>query len=130
MTLATPALLFGAISLLMLAYTNRFFVLAKLIRDMHADQSVDNKDLNVRQIPSLRMRIHLVKVMQAFGVLSFVLCTTSMFCLFVHWDQAGEVLFGISVVILALSLLTSLWEVLISTKALNMVLNDFVDRNR
>ncbi|AGX87352.1 DUF2721 domain-containing protein [Candidatus Symbiobacter mobilis] len=130
MTLGTPALLFGSIALIMLAYTNRFFVLAKLIRDMHSEKSQDHRELNRKQIPSLRLRIKLVQGMQALGVLSFLICTCSMFCIFINMIHVGEILFGVSVLALMLSLLCSLWEVLISTKALNVVLNDFADNNR
>lgn len=129
MTFGTPALLFGAIALIMLAYTNRFFILARLIRDMHAGVSQGSSDLERRQIPILRTRIRLIQWMQALGVFSFLLCTFSMFLLFLESEWLGKLLFGASVVCLMLSLFFSLWEVLISTKALDMVLDDFDKRN-
>ena len=108
MDYGTPALLFGAISLMMLAYTNRFFVLAKLIRDIHGDQQPDHQALNTRQIPSLRLRLRLIKYMQALGVLSFILCSGAMFCLFVDAEPLGKTLFGIAIVALVASLIFSL----------------------
>jgi hypothetical protein len=125
MTLGTPALLFGAIALIMLAYTSRFFVLAKLIRDMHSGRSGEHRELEHRQIPILRLRLMLIQIMQALGVFSFLLCTLSMLFLFLASVGIGTILFGASVVCLACSLCFSLWEVLISTKALDMVLDDF-----
>ena len=127
--LGTPALLFGSIALIMLAYTNRFFVLAKLIRDIHAGQSGEDNELAMLQIPILRRRLQLIQWMQALGVGAFLLCTLSMFVLFLQYGDLGAVFFGASVVCLMCSLFCSLWEVLISTKALDMVLDDF-DRRR
>ena len=88
MDLTTPALLFPAISLLFLAYTNRFLVLAQLIRELNQREGDNVRQMARRQIDNLRRRIVLIKVMQAFGVLSFVLCTAAMFCLFMLWQIA------------------------------------------
>jgi Na+/phosphate symporter len=76
------------------------------------------------QIPGLDLRIRLIQYMQSFGVLSFLLCALSMFSLFVEKATAGKVLFGVSLLALAVSLLFSLWEVLISTNALSVVVSD------
>lgn len=123
MDLTTPALLFPAISLLLLAYTNRFLTLAQVIRQLHA--SPDRAAALVqRQIPGLKRRIALIQYMQSFGVLSFLLCALAMLALFAKAVEVGQVLFGISIVSLALSLVLSLLEVLISTNALAVVVED------
>lgn len=123
MDLTTPALLFPAISLLLLAYTNRFLTLAQVIRQLHA--SPDRAAALVqRQIPGLKRRIALIQYMQSFGVLSFLLCALAMLALFAKEVGVGQVLFGISIVSLALSLVLSLLEVLISTNALAVVVED------
>ena len=123
MDLTTPALLFPAISLLLLAYTNRFLTLAQIIRQLHA--SADPQASVVRrQIPGLKHRIVLIKYMQGLAVLSFLLCAMSMFSLFVHEELPGKLLFGASTLALTFSLLLSLAEVLISTDALSVVLED------
>lgn len=124
MDLTTPALLFGAISLLLLAYTNRFFLIAKLIRDLHTASRRGIDDMTYRQIANLRRRVGLIKYMQSFGVLSFILCTLSMFCIFIDEIATGELIFGSSVVALLASLAFSLYEVIISTQALDFVLDD------
>jgi hypothetical protein len=124
MDLTTPALLFPAISLLLLAYTNRFLTLAQVIRQLHASPERASS-LVVRQIPGLKRRISLIQYMQSFGVLSFLFCALSMLALFMERTAAGKVLFGVSIISLALSLLLSLWEVLISTNALAIVVEDF-----
>ena len=122
MDLTTPALLFPAISLLFLAYTNRFLVLAQLIRELNQREGSQVRDLAKRQINNLRRRIVLIKTMQAFGVLSFVVCTAAMFCLFMQWQTAGQLLFVTSLVSLLISLLYSLYEIQISCDAINIEL--------
>ena len=123
MTLTTPTILFSAITLIMLAHTNRFFSLAKLIRDIHAHQTGESPELEAKQLPNLRKRLALTKWMQALGVLAFILCTASTLFLFLEHQFAGQWLFILSVLALMFSLILSLWEVLISTQALDMVLN-------
>ncbi len=123
MTLTTPALLFPAISLLLLAYTNRFLVLAQLIRELNSREGVHARPFVIAQISNLKLRIQLVRAMQYFGVASFLLCTLAMFALFVAYQQTGIWLFGISLCLLAASLLTSLYEVHISCVAIEIELN-------
>ncbi|CUR45188.1 DUF2721 domain-containing protein [Alloalcanivorax xenomutans] len=122
MSLTTPALLFPAISLLLLAYTNRFLVLAQLIRKLADEEKAHHEEVATRQIELLHRRVVLTQRMQVAGVLSFLLCTLSMFALYLHQDMPGVVLFGASLISLSLSLIFSLWEVLISTNALNVQL--------
>lgn len=130
LTLTTPALLFPAISLLLLAYTNRFLVLAQLIRKLADEERNRHQEANTRQILLLRRRISLTKRMQLAGVLSFLLCTLSMFALFLSLELTGMVLFGVSLVTLSVSLVYSLWEIQISTNALNVQLQDVEDKLR
>jgi hypothetical protein len=125
MELTTPALLFPAISLLLLAYTNRFLTLAQVIRQLHASNE-RGTPLVRRQIPGLKRRIVLIQYMQGFGVLSFLLCALSMFALFVAETTLGKILFGVSLLALAVSLVLSLIEVLISTNALAVVVEDML----
>lgn len=123
MNLTTPALLFPAISLLLLAYTNRFLTLAQVIRQLNV--SADRGAPLVQcQLPGLKRRIALTQYMQGFGVLSFLLCALSMLALFLETQLVGQWMFGISIVALAVSLLLSLLEVLISTEALSLVVQD------
>ena len=126
-SLTTPALLFPAISLLLLAYTNRFLTLANLIRDLHARYKQSRDQLIPGQIANLRYRINLICDMQAFGVLSLLLCVVCMFVLFAGWVLAGQIIFGISLVFMMISLGISLNEIWISVDALNLRLQDLED---
>jgi hypothetical protein len=127
MTITTPSLLFPAISLLLLAYTNRFVVLTNVIRQL-SNTKEDNAAVQVlvrRQMDNLRLRIQVIRRMQAFGVLSFVLCTLSMFALLMQWSITGQLLFANSLILLVISLLFSFYEVNISTEAINIELEKF-----
>ena len=126
MDITTPALLFPAISLLLLAYTNRFLTLAQVVRQLAADRS--NPPLVARQIPGLKRRIGLIKYMQGFGVVSFLLCALAMLAIYADNGPLGNALFGLSIITLAVSLLLSLWEVVISTQALSGVVEDIERR--
>jgi len=122
--LTTPALLFPAISLLLLAYTNRFLALATLIRSLHAKYKEDPHDVLLGQIKNLRKRVILIRNMQAFGVLSLLLCVVCMFLLFANEQIAGRYTFGLSLILLIISLALSVYELQISVKALKLQLSD------
>jgi hypothetical protein len=112
-SLTTPALLFPAISLLLLAFTNRFVVLANLIRKLHEQYQTVREPMIFGQIQNLRRRVVLIRNMQAAGVLSMLLCVVSML-----------VIFAVSLVLLIVSLSISLVEIFMSVGALNLVLKD------
>jgi hypothetical protein len=122
--LTTPALLFPAISLLLLAYTNRFLALAALIRALHAQYQTRPDELMRAQISQLRRRVEMIRSMQVFGVLSLLLCVICMFVLFGGYMLAGKIIFAVSLVLLIVSLALSVWEVQISVAALNLHLRD------
>jgi Protein of unknown function (DUF2721) len=125
LSINTPALLFPAISLLMLAYTNRFLSMANLIRLLHEKyQSESNREILVKQIKNLRLRLRLIRTMQWFGVLSLFLCVLSMFMVYQEWKLWANTAFVISLVCLLISLFYSLSEIQISTKALELELSD------
>ena len=122
--LTTPALLFPAISLLLLAYTNRFLALAALIRELHARYKANPDQVIKGQIDNLRYRVILIKDMQAFGVLSLLLCVVCMFVLFAGLALLGKVIFGASLILLIVSLTLSVREIQVSINALNLHLLD------
>ena len=129
--LATPALLFPAVSLLLLAYTNRFLALAAVIRGLHASYRTQPDHAGyLEQIKQLRKRVRLIRDMQSFGVLSLLLCTLSMFALFGGFLPAGKWLFGASLVAMAVSLGLSLLEIQRSVGALDLQLADIDASNR
>jgi len=122
--ISTPALLFPAVSLLLLAYTNRFLATAQLIRLLSRQAREQDDCKFIDQIANLKKRLELTKWMQLFGVISILLCTISMFGLFLEYLEIGKKIFGLSLITMCFSLLISLWEVIISSKALNLELED------
>ncbi len=132
LTLNTPALLFPAITLLMLAYTNRFLSLASLVRNLHAKYNKEEKQDHLKkQINSLRNRLNLIKWMQGFGVLSFLCCVLCMFAIYSHQQTIAHIIFGLSLLSLLVSIICSLIEIFQSTKALEIELSDMeLDENR
>jgi amino acid transporter len=118
LTLTTPALLFSAISLIMLAYTNRFLAYAAVIRNLH-DKYLDSKDDSLlRQIQNLKKRLQLTKWMQIFGISSLLLCVLTMFLLYVGEHVFATFIFGIALILLIVSLGLLIKEIHISNQAL------------
>ena len=122
--ISTPALLFPAVSLLLLAYTNRFLATGQLIRLLSRQAKEQNSCELTEQIANLKKRLELTKWMQFFGVMSMLLCTISMFSLFLEFFEFGKKVFGLSLITMCVSLFISLWEVYISSIALNLELKD------
>jgi hypothetical protein len=125
----TPALLFPAITLLMLAYTNRFLALSTLIRNLHTKykQGLEDGDLIREQIKNLRKRLTLIKYMQASGITSFFCCVLCMMFFYFTLEVWAYSIFGLSLGFLLLSLILSFNEIYISTKALEIELKDMLD---
>lgn len=123
--LSTPALLFSAITLMMLAFTNRFLAIANLIRGLHKKYLENPKeDIIIEQIHNLKRRLSMIKYMQLCGVLSFLLCVVCMYLIFIEAQAAANYVFIGSMLTLLISLGISLIEILISTKALNLEIQD------
>lgn len=124
-TINTPALLFPAISLIMLAYTNRFLALASLVRNLHDKYKAERHNNVIHsQIKSLRFRLRLIKNMQAFGVLSFLLCIVCMYLIYIESTVWANITFAMALLAFATSLIISLWEIWKSNKALELALSD------
>jgi hypothetical protein len=122
--LNTPALLFPAISLLLLAFTNRFLALANLIRQLHANYKSDPDEILLGQIANLRYRINLIRDMQAYGVSSLLLCVICMVVLFGGWVVLAKWIFALSLILMAISLAISIREIQVSVGALDLQLID------
>lgn len=124
-SLNTPALLFPAISLLMLAYGNRFVALANLVRKLHAEYKAgENNQVIVQQIQGLRRRINYIRYMQGLGVLSFLCCVVCMYFIYNSWFKMANYVFALSLISLLASLIFSLIEIIQSTNALELELSD------
>ena len=124
LTLTTPALLFSAISLIMLAYTNRFLAYAATIRSLH-DKYLEKKDsILIKQIKNIKQRLYLTRSMQIFGISSLLLCVLTMFLIYVKQHTIAIWVFGMALILLIVSLALLIVEIQISVKALEHHIKD------
>ena len=124
LTLTTPALLFSAISLIMLAYTNRFLAYAAVIRNLH-DIYLERKQASLlRQIKNLKIRLNLTRWMQIFGISSLLCCVLTMFLIYVNQQMIAVYLFGFALILLIISLALLIKEIQISAQALQYHIAD------
>lgn len=124
LTLITPSFLFSAISLLLLAYTNRFLSYAQLVRTLKDKYMEDQSALTKAQILNLRKRLSLTRNMQMLGVGSLLLCVATMFLIYVGLQQISAYVFGVALILLIISLTLSVMEIRISAKSLEIYLSD------
>ena len=103
LTLTTPALLFSAISLIMLAYTNRFLAYAAVVRSLHDKYLEKKDDMLIRQIRNLRQRLYLTRAMQIFGISSLLLCVLTMFLIYIELHVVAVWVFGLALIFLIVS---------------------------
>jgi len=129
LTLSIPALLFPAISLSMLAYNARYLAIAALIRQLHKQyQEKASRVLGI-QVRQLERRLKIIKNMQAVAILSFLFSAITMFLIYIEQDFWANLIFGISLLALMISLVLSLIEVQLSTNSLKIQLSDMGDKN-
>lgn len=124
LTIETPALLFSATTLILLAYTNRFLTIAQLIRELKKTYKREENDSILLEIRNLNLRLNLIRSMQLMGVLCLFLSVLAMLMLFLEQHIAGIYLFGSSILCLLVSLGISFWEISISVNALKLHLKD------
>lgn len=127
LTLTTPALLFSAISLIMLAYTNRFLAYASVIRNLHDIYLEKQDETLLFQIRNLKMRLTLTRWMQIFGIASLLLCVLTMFLIYIEYSVVAVWIFGVALLLLILSLSFLIWEIQISSEALRHHIADIED---
>ncbi len=130
LTIQTPALLFPALSLLLLAYTNKFLAIASLIRKLYSDYEERHQPQLFSQISNLRRRLSLIRWMQVFGVASVLTCVITMFCIYEGWQKIAAAVFALSLILMMVSLAFSLIEIFLSAGALNLLLRDLEDNQK
>jgi|SRR5690606_21613293 len=125
--LETPALLFSATSLILLAYTNRFLTIATIVRGLKKNYEENETKSILLEIKNLNKRLTLIRHMQMYGVLSLFFSVFVMALLFVGSSLWGTYIFGLSLLLLLASLAISFWEISISVKALRVHLSDLIE---
>ena len=94
LTLITPTFLFSAISLILLAYTNRFLSYAQLVRNLKDNYMEHRSAVTKAQIMNMRKRLKLTKYMQLMGVMSLLLCVATMFLIYIGSQIVSAYVFG------------------------------------
>lgn len=128
--LTTPSLLFSAISLILLAYTNRFISYASVVRTLKEKHQQTHDPKDIAQIDNLRKRLYLTRSMQILGILSLLFCVIAMFFIYVSWQIIAAWIFGVALLLLAASLCVCIWEINISVKALEIHLQDIDSKQK
>lgn len=122
--LTTPSLLFSAISLILLAYTNRFLAYTNVIRTLVEKHRKEKDPRDIAQIANLRKRLSLIRAMQIFGITSLLLCVVAMFFVYISIQSVAAWIFGVALLSLAVSLGLCIWEINISVRALDIHLKE------
>ena len=132
LNLTTPSLLFSAISLILLAYTNRFLSYASVVRSLNEkyQENPDKDPTTLNQIRNFVLRLRLIRAMQTLGAGSLIFCLAAMFFYFINLTLPAEIFFGIGMVMLVCSLGLCIWEVQISTEAISLHLQNIRRRQR
>ena len=128
LNLTTPTLLFSAVSLILLAYTNRFLSYAQLVRTLKEQYLQNLTEITAAQIDNLRKRLYLTRSMQVLGISSLFFCVVAMFLIYIGLHDLSAYIFGLALLLLIASLGISIWEIHISVKALEIHLKDMENK--
>jgi hypothetical protein len=126
-SLTTPALIFSAVSLILLAYTNRFLAYTQVVRNLYSEFKQNKDNILIDQIKNLRKRLYLIRSMQILGVLSLFFSVVSMLTLYLNLELMGALSFALSLLLMIGSLGLSVREIQISVVSLELHLNDMED---
>jgi len=124
LTLITPTFLFSAVSLILLAYTNRFLAYTSLVRNLKVKYMENKSSVTKAEIENLKKRLKLTRLMQLYGVASLLLCVATMFLIYIGSQTVSVVIFAVALLFLITSLALSVWEINISSKSIQIHLSD------
>ncbi|WP_207534245.1 DUF2721 domain-containing protein [Desertivirga arenae] len=123
-SVTTPAILFPATSLILLAYTAKLIHLGSLVRALKNKFQQQQQPGLLKEMENLKKRIFLIRSMQAAGVCCLLFCSTCMLCLFANWLLAAKISFSISLILLLMALACCFREIQISATALQIALQE------
>jgi hypothetical protein len=130
LTLTTPALLFPTISLLILAYTNRFIAIGSRIRNLHSLYQKEKSDILLGQMQILKRRVRMIRDLQIVGIVCLFFCVLTMFLIFENQPEFAKHSFELSLILLMVAFGLSAWEIILSTRALNIQLTDLEEKEK
>ena len=120
-----PALLFPAIPIMLLVFSNKYTALAMLIRKLHI-LSQDNaiRHLSVERIQILSGRLLLLRWMQTFSSIAFLFNLITIFLGYNSFQTLALNFFGIAVIFLTIAIILFIIEAQQSHHALNLHIKD------
>ena len=124
LTLITPTFLFSAVSLILLAYTNRFLAYTSLVRNLKVKYMENKSSVTKAEIENLKKRLKLIRLMQLYGVASLLLCVATMFLIYIGLQTVSAAIFAVALLFLITSLALSVWEINITSKSIQIHLSD------
>jgi ABC-type multidrug transport system permease subunit len=128
LTISTPALLFSTVSLMMIAFTNRYLAIASLIRELHEKFQKNAEENYVAQIKQLHRRVYIIRNIQFIIVCSLFLSAVSMLCIYLQYQSVAQALFFTALLMQIAALGLSIWEISISIHALKIELSDMEEQ--
>ncbi len=129
LTLTAPSVVFGAISLIFLAYTNRYLTLATVIRKLHATWRQTRDETLKSQITVLRERVTLITCIQISGLVSLFLAILSIIAILSGSQPWAAILFFFSLALMIVFIIIALIEVCKSAQALDIELDKWQDEH-
>ncbi len=125
--ISTPALVFPALSVLMLAYTNRFIAISKRVRALHAEHQRKPSANLLEQIKLLRKRMLYIRNMQIGALTGFSSNILSIAFIFFGLDQVALIFFGLGLILVFVSLIICIVEIYLSVHAMRILLTEDLD---
>lgn len=129
-TLTTPAILFPAVSLLLIAYTNRYLAIARLIRELKTAHKKEENPIYLRQIRILKRRERFIRNMQMFAIASLFCCTFAIAMIYLGEERWGSMVFGVALLLMLISLGISFRDILMAGGALKIELEELEEELR
>ncbi len=129
LTISVPTLFFSALSIMVLAYSSKFFAYGNIIRKLHQEYKSSPDEDIINQIKNLRRRLSIIRNMQICGITGLLLCVISMFNIYIDNNNLATYIFGIALILFICALLFIIKEILISTKALELKLKNLTHHN-
>jgi hypothetical protein len=104
--------------------------ISNLIRTLKTRFELDHEQQVLQQIANLRTRVLLIRNMQLSGIISLILSSISMVFIYIGNQNAGFIIFGLSLLFLIYSMLLAAREIWISVESLNIELNSIQELSK
>lgn len=122
--ISTPALVFPALSVLMLAYTNKFIAISKRVRTLHSDHQLNPSPKIHSQIKVMLKRMSYIRNMQITALSGFSSNLLSIAFIFMGFNTIALIFFTLGLLLVLISLIICIIEIYTSTETMALLLED------